>query len=366
VLEGETAEALDFLHAQQVIHRDIKPTNLLRLQGHAKVGDFGLARLFPRGKETATFCGTPRYMAPEVWTGAVSVHTDQYSLAATCIEMCVGQRLPPAGQRDGGSLLPSGGLSEAEQRLLRKALAQGPDQRFPSCLDFVRALREAATPPPPRRRRYSAFWAWVVPLGLIAVLVGLTVRAIVKPPSESPTRRPDWLPQGFKVKEDGEGPRLPRSIVFVGLPGVEPIEFLLIPQQKSGGPPDFYIMKHKVTNGQFRAALGQPRMQALLAEWAVKCPSMPKVACLDQTKDAVWFLAESSSRQPSVATTFRYAASTEVHSHSPVPSFPHPVHLDGSGSPWALPVCSRTPRYRGACAGREPTWTLIGAVVTRH
>ncbi len=93
---------------------------------------------------------------------------------------------------------------------------------------------------------------------------------------------------------------------------------------------------------------------------------MAKVTCLDQTEDVVWFLAGSSSRQPSVATTFRYAASTEVHAHSPVPPFPHPVRLDGSGSPWASPVCSRTPRYRGACAGREPTWTLVGAVVTRQ
>jgi len=53
----------------------------------------------------------------------------------------------------------------------------------------------------------------------------------------------------------------------------------------------------------------------------------------------------------------------EVHLHSPVPSFPHPVRLDGSSSPWASPVCSRTPRYRGACAGREPTWAQVGAGV---
>jgi hypothetical protein len=93
---------------------------------------------------------------------------------------------------------------------------------------------------------------------------------------------------------------------------------------------------------------------------------MPEVACLGQTGGAVWFLAESSSRQPSVATTFCNAASTEVHSHSPVPSFPRPVRLDGSGLPWASPVCFRTPRCRGACAGWEPTWALVGAVVTRH
>jgi hypothetical protein len=96
------------------------------------------------------------------------------------------------------------------------------------------------------------------------------------------------------------------------------------------------------------------------------CPSVPGAARLDQTKAAVWCLAESSSRQPLVATTFRNAASTEVHSHSPVPPFPRPARRDGSGSPWASPVCSRTPRYRVACAGQEPTWALVGAVVTRH
>jgi hypothetical protein len=97
-----------------------------------------------------------------------------------------------------------------------------------------------------------------------------------------------------------------------------------------------------------------------------ECPSMSGVACLNQTQDAVWFLAESSSRQPSVATTFRNAASTEVHSHSPVPPFPHPAGLDGSGSPWASPACSRTPRYRGACAVWEPTWHKSGAMASHH
>ena len=91
-----------------------------------------------------------------------------------------------------------------------------------------------------------------------------------------------------------------------------------------------------------------------------------KAARFCQTEVAAWLLADASSRQPSIATTFRNAASTEVHGHSSFPSFPGPVHLDGSGSPWASPVCCRTPRYRGACAGREPTWAQVGAVVTRH
>src|SRR5262249_8219382 len=83
----EAAEALDYMHSKGVLHRDIKPGNLLRLSRHAKVADFGLARLQESQVVTATFCGTPVYMAPEVWQGKISVHSDQYSLAATYFEM---------------------------------------------------------------------------------------------------------------------------------------------------------------------------------------------------------------------------------------------------------------------------------------
>jgi hypothetical protein len=108
------------------------------------------------------------------------------------------------------------------------------------------------------------------------------------------------------------------------------------------------------------------RVPPLLRGLGAPACAAVKAAGLCQTGNAVWFLAESSSRQPSVATTLRNAASTGVPLHSPIPSFPRPVGLDGSGCPWASPVCCRTPRYRGACAGREPTWALVGVVVSRH
>jgi serine/threonine protein kinase len=81
----ETAEALDFLHAEGIHHRDIKPANILLLKGHVKVADFGLVRPLREADSivNATFCGTPTYMPPEVWENKISAHSDQWSLAVS-------------------------------------------------------------------------------------------------------------------------------------------------------------------------------------------------------------------------------------------------------------------------------------------
>src|SRR5262249_11390619 len=61
---GEAAEGIDFLHSQQVLHRNIKPTSILLIHGHARVSDFGLAHPLEDTSESTMGSGTPAYMAP--------------------------------------------------------------------------------------------------------------------------------------------------------------------------------------------------------------------------------------------------------------------------------------------------------------
>jgi serine/threonine protein kinase len=147
----EAAEALDVINFEHGLqHLDVKPSNLFVVSNHIKVADFGLVHRLP-GVETSApglrhGGATPLYASPETLQGSLSRHSDQYSLAIVYQQLLTGT--VPFWSSNPYQLLlmhVSGApdlspLPPPDRPLVARALAKTPEQRFPSCMDFVRAL----------------------------------------------------------------------------------------------------------------------------------------------------------------------------------------------------------------------------------
>ena len=92
---AEILLGLDFLHSKSIVYRDLKPENvLLDIDGHIKLGDFGLSKIFKKDERSFSFCGSPEYMCPEILKREGHTHmVDYYTLGAILFEMLTG--LPP-------------------------------------------------------------------------------------------------------------------------------------------------------------------------------------------------------------------------------------------------------------------------------
>jgi serine/threonine protein kinase len=173
---SQIASALTFAHGEGIIHRNVKPTNiLLDLDGNAYLFDFGIAKIVEASAELTgdKVLGSPLYMAPEMGSpGGVTPLVDIYALGITLFEMLTGRPPYNANHQIGillahvkqpvpkiGDLRPD--LPGAIQPVIDKVLAKNPAQRYQTAVEFADALKfvvdredrtDFHTPPMGRRK----------------------------------------------------------------------------------------------------------------------------------------------------------------------------------------------------------------------
>jgi Protein kinase domain/GAF domain len=136
----QTCEALQYVHDQQIVHRDVKPQNLILSESGVILVDFGIARLLDEVEQQGTVgIGTPRFMAPEVFAGGnVSARTDVFSMAATLWTLIAG-RPPVYADPTKLSTVASDVTPELES-IIAAGLEMIPERRVASVAAFAKAL----------------------------------------------------------------------------------------------------------------------------------------------------------------------------------------------------------------------------------
>jgi serine/threonine-protein kinase len=157
-IAAEIAEALEHAHRNNIVHRDVKPENILLHDGYALVTDFGVARAVSAAgadqiTESGITVGTPSYMSPEQATGSREIdgRTDLYALGCVLYEMLSGE--PPFGAGTSDEVLarhlssppPSirarlAGLAWEIDAAVQRALAKSPSDRFQSAAEMAEVL----------------------------------------------------------------------------------------------------------------------------------------------------------------------------------------------------------------------------------
>lgn len=204
----QVADALDYAHGQGLVHRDVKPGNvLITRDGRAVLTDFGLvtAAAFSRLTQSGATLGTPLYMSPEQIRGQIVDHrADLYSLGVMAYEMLSGwapfvrenaqailyahvHEAPPP-LRTFNPRLPA-----PVETVVLRALAKEPAARYPSAGDFARALAASAgvaVTPTPRPRRVplpSSAWQTAVGVGIAAIFALIVLVAVFHSGSVPPS-----------------------------------------------------------------------------------------------------------------------------------------------------------------------------------
>ncbi len=208
---GQIGGALDYAHHMGIVHRDVKPSNILIGPGdHAVLIDFGLADMAenPQSTVDTAVLGTPHYMAPEQAAGrGADARSDQYALAAVAYELLAG--VPPFHGRGAAAVVhahiyePPAPPTEYRPTLpigvnavLLRALAKSPYARYSSLAAFLDDLRAsfATTSAAPQARPQRRVLRMAGALALLALLAGLGAWLIGAFAAARPASTGDQLP----------------------------------------------------------------------------------------------------------------------------------------------------------------------------
>jgi serine/threonine-protein kinase len=208
LIAREVADALGYAHAQGVIHRDVKPENILLQGGHALVADFGIALAVQtaggqRMTQTGLSLGTPQYMSPEQAMGerSIDARTDVYALGVVTYEMLAGD--PPftgstvqaivakvMTERPSPITTVRDTVPAGVEYAVMRALSKLPADRWATAADFATALRSGPpTGAAPADRRSNAgrrLRANAALVALSAVSLGVAAWALARRPSNAP------------------------------------------------------------------------------------------------------------------------------------------------------------------------------------
>jgi serine/threonine protein kinase len=251
-IAGDIAGALDYAHAHGVIHRDVKPENILLHEGQAMLADFGIALAVreaagERLTETGLSVGTPQYMSPEQATAErqLDARTDVYSLGAVLYEMLAGE--PPFTGATGQAVIAKlmterptalrvvrDTVPEGIENAVARALAKVSADRFRSAGEFAEALRAPAPrlawPGLKLRTVLIVAASFVVLAAGVSLVPALRSRARVEPSltqvtfsgnAELPALSPDGRQLAYAVKHCGPLRDCSYSVVIQDLGSAE-------------------------------------------------------------------------------------------------------------------------------------------------